>query len=119
MSERFAGWQLVVWHDETIVLWHTASDPAEIQGRADELQAALRSTGWTAAPASDARPREYFRRVCPECRQQTAVVTFRRHSYIVLYCDTCEHGWTDRERVPRPPDIRPPQLPHRDRRRAA
>jgi hypothetical protein len=119
ISDRRTHWQLVVWHDETIVGWETAPGEGDVRRRADELKAVLEAHGWADTGTADGARREYFRRACPECRQQTGIVTFRRHGYVVLFCDTCEHGWTDRERVPLPPGRTPPALPHRDRRRAA
>lgn len=123
VSERGVRWQLVVWNGDAIVLWESHATGEEASRRAGELSAVHVRNGWQPAEDASSTPgidsgREYFQRACPDCRQQTAVVTYRRHGYVVLFCETCEHGWTDRERAAAG-SHQPAALPHRDRRRAA
>jgi hypothetical protein len=32
---------------------------------------------------------------CPSGKHQRSIVTFRNHFIAVLFCVSCEHGWTE------------------------
>jgi hypothetical protein len=122
LSDRDSRWQLVLWLGASIVGWEAHATPDAVNYRAGELWSILVRNGWHStderARSADAALEQYLRG-CPECRAQAGVVTYRRHGYVVLFCQQCEHGWTDRERSALSACRDPSTLPHRDRRRVA
>jgi hypothetical protein len=96
ISERDRRWQLLVWHNTSIVCWERYDTDDAALARADDLWRSLTKLGWSTRPAAGAR---LYRRACPECRRRRAVVTERHHPAVSMLCTTCKRGWEDRERL--------------------
>ena len=96
ISERDRRWQLLVWHDTSIVYWERYDTDDAALDRADDLWRTLIKLGWSTQPAAGDRP---FRRACPECRRSRAIVTHRHPPAVSMLCTACKRGWEDRERV--------------------
>jgi hypothetical protein len=113
---------VVVWRGASLAIWEVHATIDAATRRSCELWSILVRNGWhsTDERAPGLVPgRESYRRGCPECRARAGVVTYRRHGYIVLFCEQCEHGWTDRERTAQGALQAPVLPPHRERRRVA
>jgi hypothetical protein len=114
---------VIVWNGPSIVLWERCHSEEEADRRADELWSVLVASGWSpGAEESGEEPpgtvTSIFRRTCAECGAPSAVVTHRRHGFIVMSCESCQERWNDRERVAAH-DRRQQQRDVHDRRRAA